>query len=86
MCVIHSIRLVGWFLVHEVRGRFILECQTIRTGLSDSPPGADIAAELDPLNVNSSFPSPNLSNQPKACYQIIGEGEVSLGDDIPTNL
>jgi hypothetical protein len=29
---------------------------------------------------------PDLLNQPRDCYQIIGEDEVSLGDAIPTNL
>jgi hypothetical protein len=42
--------------------------------------------ELDPLKVHSTFPLPDLSNQPRDCYQIIGEDEVSLGDAIPTNL
>jgi hypothetical protein len=42
--------------------------------------------ELDPLKVNSTFPLPDLPNQPRDCYQIIGEDEASLGDAIPTNL
>jgi hypothetical protein len=42
--------------------------------------------ELDPLKVNSTFPLPDLSNQPRDYYQIIGEDEASLGDAIPTNL
>jgi hypothetical protein len=41
--------------------------------------------ELDPLNVNSTFPLPDLPNQPRDCYQIIGEDEASLGYAIPTN-
>jgi hypothetical protein len=28
--VVRSICLVGWFLVHEVRGRSVLECRTVR--------------------------------------------------------
>jgi hypothetical protein len=42
--------------------------------------------ELDPLKVNSTFHLPDLPNQPRDCYQMIGEDEASLGDDIPTNL
>jgi hypothetical protein len=42
--------------------------------------------ELDPLKVNSTFPLPDLPNQPRDCYQIIGEDEVSLRDAIHTNL
>jgi hypothetical protein len=42
--------------------------------------------ELDPLKVNSIFPLPDLPNQPRDCYQIIGEDEAFLGDAIPTNL
>jgi hypothetical protein len=42
--------------------------------------------ELDPLKVNPSFILPNLSNQPRQSYQILGEGEVPLVDVIPTNL
>jgi hypothetical protein len=42
--------------------------------------------ELDPLKVNSTFPLPDLPNQPRDCYQIIGEDEASLGDALPTNL
>jgi hypothetical protein len=42
--------------------------------------------ELDPLKVNSTFPLPDLPNQPRDFYQIIGEDEVSLGDAIPMNL
>jgi hypothetical protein len=41
--------------------------------------------ELDLLKVNSSFPSPDLSNHPMDCNRIIGENEASLGDAIPTN-
>jgi hypothetical protein len=42
--------------------------------------------EPDLLKVNSSFPLPDLLNQPRNCYQIIGEGEAPLGDAMPTNL
>jgi hypothetical protein len=42
--------------------------------------------ELDLLKVNTTFPLPDLSNQPMDCYQIIGEGEAPLGDAMPTNL
>jgi hypothetical protein len=42
--------------------------------------------ELDALKVNSTFPLPDLPNQPRDCYKIIGEDEASLGDAIPTNL
>jgi hypothetical protein len=35
--VFHSIHFVGGFLVHEVRGRFVLECQTVRGSIADSP-------------------------------------------------
>jgi hypothetical protein len=31
--------------------------------------------ELDLLKVNTTFPLPDLPNQPRDCYQIIGEGE-----------
>jgi hypothetical protein len=36
------------------------------------------------LKVNPSFLSPDLSNQPRESYQIIGEVETPLGDVIPT--
>jgi hypothetical protein len=42
--------------------------------------------KLNLLKVNSTFPLPDLPNQPRYCYQIIGEGEVALGDAIPTNM
>jgi hypothetical protein len=42
--------------------------------------------EPDLLKVNTTFPLPDLPNQPRDCYQIIGEGEVPLGDAIPANL
>jgi hypothetical protein len=42
--------------------------------------------ELDPLEVNPTFPLPDLPNQPRDCYQIIGDDEASLGDAIPMNL
>jgi hypothetical protein len=42
--------------------------------------------ELDPLKVNSTFPLSDLLNQPRDCYQIIGEDEAPLGDAIPSNL
>jgi hypothetical protein len=42
--------------------------------------------ELDPLKVTSTFPLPDLPNQPRDCNQIIGEYEASLGDAIPMNL
>jgi hypothetical protein len=42
--------------------------------------------EPDLLKVNTSFPLPDLPNQPRDCYQIIGEDEAPLGDVIPTNL
>jgi hypothetical protein len=42
--------------------------------------------ELGLLKVNTSFPLPDLLNQPRDCYQIIDEGEVPLGDAIPTIL
>jgi hypothetical protein len=42
--------------------------------------------ELDPLNVKCTFPLPDLPNQSRDCYQIIGEYEASLRDVIPTNL
>jgi hypothetical protein len=32
------------------------------------------------LKVNTSFPLPDLPNQPMDCYQIIGEDEAPLGD------
>jgi hypothetical protein len=41
--------------------------------------------EPDLLKVNSSFPLPDVPNQPRDCYQIIGEGEAPLGDAIPMN-
>jgi hypothetical protein len=42
--------------------------------------------EPDLLKVNTSFPLPDLPNQPRDCYQIIGEDEAPLGDAMPTNL
>jgi hypothetical protein len=42
--------------------------------------------EPDLLKVNTTFPLPDLPNQPRDCYQIIGEGEVPLGDAMPTHL
>jgi hypothetical protein len=42
--------------------------------------------ELNLLKVNTTFPLPDLPNQPMDCYQIIGEGEAPLGDAMPTNL
>jgi hypothetical protein len=42
--------------------------------------------ELNLLKVNTTFPLPDLPNQPRDCYQIIGEGEAPLGDAMPTNL
>jgi hypothetical protein len=38
------------------------------------------------LKVNTTFPLPDLLNQPRDCYQIIGEDEAPLGDAMPTNL
>jgi hypothetical protein len=45
-----------------------------------------LQAELDPLKVNSTFSLTDLPNQPRDCYQIIGEDEASPGDAIPRNL
>jgi hypothetical protein len=42
--------------------------------------------EPDLPKVKPPFPFPDLSNQPRDCYQIIGEDEAPLGDAIPTNL
>jgi hypothetical protein len=42
--------------------------------------------ELDLMKVNTSFPLPDLPNQPMDYYQIIGEGEAPLADAMPTNL
>jgi hypothetical protein len=42
--------------------------------------------EPDLLKVNTSFPLPDLPNQPRDCYQIIGEGEAPLRDALPTKL
>jgi hypothetical protein len=42
--------------------------------------------EPDLLKVNTTFPLPDLPNQPRDFYQIIGEGEAPLGDAMPTNL
>jgi hypothetical protein len=42
--------------------------------------------ELEFPKVNTSFPLPDLPNQPRDSYQIICEGEVPLGDAIPMNL
>jgi hypothetical protein len=42
--------------------------------------------ELDLLKVNTTFPLPDLPNQPRDYYQIIGEGEAPLGEAMPTNL
>jgi hypothetical protein len=41
--------------------------------------------EPDLLKVNTTFPLPDLPNQPRDFYQIIGEGEAPLGDAMPTN-
>jgi hypothetical protein len=38
--------------------------------------------ELEFPKVNTSFPLPDLPNQPRDCYQILGEDEASLGDAI----
>jgi hypothetical protein len=53
--------------------------QTVRVVRRQQP-------ELDLLKVNTTFPIPDLSNQLRDCYQIIGEGEAPLGDAIPTIL
>jgi hypothetical protein len=44
--------------------------------------------QLEPelLKVNTSFPLPDLPNQPRGCYQITSEDEASLGGAILTNL
>jgi hypothetical protein len=42
--------------------------------------------ELKFPKVKTSFPLPNLPNQPRESYQIVGEDEVPLGDAMPTNL
>jgi hypothetical protein len=42
--------------------------------------------EPDLLNVNTSSPLPDVPNQLRESYQIIGEGEVPLGDAMPMNL
>jgi hypothetical protein len=42
--------------------------------------------KLDLLKVNTTFPLPDLENQPMDCYQIIGEDEARLGDAMPMNL
>jgi hypothetical protein len=36
LCVFRSIHFVGGFLLHEVRERSVLECQTVRDG-ADGP-------------------------------------------------
>jgi hypothetical protein len=36
LCVLRSIHFVGGFLLHEVRGRYVLECRTVR-GRADGP-------------------------------------------------
>jgi hypothetical protein len=66
--------------------------------LADRPPGVHGSSawivsavrrqqlEPDLLMVNTTFPLPDLLNQPRDCYQITDEGEVPLGDAIPTNL
>jgi hypothetical protein len=45
-----------------------------------------LQSKPDLLKVNPIFPFPDLPNQPRDLYQIIGEFEASLGDVIPTNL
>jgi hypothetical protein len=52
---------------------------TVRLGHSQQP-------RLDLFKVNATFPLPDLQSQPRDFYQIIGEGEVPLGDDMTTNL
>jgi hypothetical protein len=42
--------------------------------------------ELKFPKVNTPFPLPDLPNQPRESYQIIGEDEAPLGDAIPRNL
>jgi hypothetical protein len=43
--------------------------------------------QLEPelLKINTSFPFPDLPNQPRDYYQIIGEDEAPLEDAIPMN-
>jgi hypothetical protein len=42
--------------------------------------------EPDLLKVKPSSPLPDLPNQPRENYQIIGEDESPIGDAIPMNL
>jgi hypothetical protein len=60
--------------------------RTVRQGCTDVRVVHRQQLEPDLLKVNSSSPLPDLPNQPRDCYQIIGEGEAPLGDAIPTSL
>jgi hypothetical protein len=42
--------------------------------------------ELDLLKVNTTFPLPDIPNQPIDCNKILVEGEAPLGDAMPMNL
>jgi hypothetical protein len=59
---------------------------TVRQARVEGSPGGFLQPELEFPKVNTSFPLPDLPNQPRESYQIIGEDETSLGDAIHTNL
>jgi hypothetical protein len=61
------------------RGLFTMHMWTVRQEGFLQP-------EADHAKVKPSSPLPDLPNQPRDCYQIIGEDEAALGDPIPTNL
>jgi hypothetical protein len=69
-------RATGW---KPLRGPSAWDLRTVRQERRQQP-------ELDPLKVNPSFLLFDLLNQPRESYQIIGEGEVPLGDAMPMNL
>jgi hypothetical protein len=52
----------------------------------ERPPRGFLQPEPDILKVKPSSPLPNLPNQQKESYQIIGEDEAPLGDAMPMNL
>jgi hypothetical protein len=74
----HAKNTMNWWL--KTSSRTVRQgARTVRVVRRQQP-------ELDLLKVNTSFPLPDLPNQPRDCYQIIGEGEAPLGNAMPTNL
>jgi hypothetical protein len=64
----HAKNTMNWWL--KTSSRTVRQgARTVRVVRRQQP-------ELDLLKVNTSFPLPDLPNQPRDCYQIIGEGEA----------